>query len=44
MRRRERTSERWHALGVGPQRRVRNADSYDGFTPASFKYCVIVFA
>jgi hypothetical protein len=44
MSRRERTSERWQALGVGPQRKVRNADSYAGLTPASFKYCVIVRA
>jgi hypothetical protein len=44
MSRRERTSERWQALEVGPQRKVRNADSYAGLTPASFKYCVIVRA
>ena len=49
MRRRERSSERWQALGVGPQRKIKKLTEgpgglYVGFTPASLRYSVIVRA
>jgi len=39
IKRRERGSERWQALGVGPQRKVRNADKMFRFVNGTERKC-----
>ena len=44
IRRRERTSERWRAMGVGPHRKVRNADLVLRIAPWAIVLSTIVAA